>query len=92
MPEATPGPVDMVENAVRPGQTVWASGVVGFPDEVMKAEVLDVSVGFGTLSFERHGEVDASQCVWIRQLPTPAAPISGEPWQTRWPVAKLLGI
>ena len=87
--------LDMADNTLRPGQTVWAEGVVGFPDEVMLAEVVPApyeSEGF--IEFARHGRVSVAECVWIRQRPTAAVPIAKgtDPWLTRWPARKVLGV
>jgi hypothetical protein len=77
-----------------PGSVVWAEGVVGFPDEVMLAHVLDQPTGEGAVAIEfaRHGWVPCSECVYLRQLPTAAVPIPAgtDPWVTRWPAAKTM--
>lgn len=89
---------DMAGEPLHVGQRVWVEGVVGFPGEVMLAEVinLDASSDSGALrsSWARWGEVELSECVWVRQLPTAALPLTGadsEPWVTRWPARAILG-
>jgi hypothetical protein len=75
-----------------PGSVVWAKGVVGFPDEVMLAHVLDQPTWEGVVEFARHGEVPCSECVYLRQLPTAAVPISAgtDRLVTLWPAVKTM--
>jgi hypothetical protein len=83
---------DMNGDDLMPGRVVWAEGVVGFPDEVMLAQVIDQPTGDGIIEFARHGEVPCSECVYLMQLPTAAVPIPAgtDPWVTRWPAVKTM--
>lgn len=85
--------LDMADNTLRPGQVVWCEGVFGFPGDTMKAEVLDRPTGEGFIETAHYGRVAVADCVWVRQLPTAALPLRGiDPWITRWPARKVLGV
>lgn len=78
---------------VATGMKVWAEYVADCPGNVMRAEVIQTDLEPGLISFH-FGEVCRSQCVLIRQLPTPAMPVPAgcDPWVTCWPAAKLLAV
>lgn len=75
------------------GLKVWADSVLGFPGDVMLAEVVATDLGPGKIGFH-FGEVCRSQCVTVRQLPTAGWPVPAgcEPWVTYWPAHKLLAV
>jgi len=90
-------PLDCNGETLRPGQIVWCEGVVGFPGECMKAEVLDQHPDDhgnpqAHYEFARHGKVLVRDCYMVKQLPTPAAPVPAHGWVTAWPARAILGL
>ena len=76
-----------------PGMKVWADSVLGFPGDVMLAEVIATDLKPGFIGFH-FGKVCRTECVTIRHLSTAGAPVpkGQDAWVTDWPANKLLAV
>ena len=75
------------------GMTVWAENVKNFPGDCMLAEVIETDLEAGKTIGFWFGEYKSEDCLKLRQVATPAAPVlpgeDGKPeaWVTYWPAA-----